>query len=80
MRKTVGVFQDEYIALSKKCREIAVGFLDNCRTSEEVSLLLNHPPSKAQDAGPTAYPRLREAFAYDQKEVGLLCRPYTSFC
>ena len=45
--------------------------LDNCRTSEEVSLLLSQP-SNTQDAGPTVgqYPRLRMALDYEQKEVG----------
>ena len=77
MGNTVCVFHNEYIVLGKHCREFAVAHLDNCRTSEEVSLLLSQP-SNTQYAGPTVgqYPRLRMALDYEQKEVGLQHFPH----
>ena len=64
------MLQKEYIALGKHCREIAVGFLENCRTSDEVSLLLSQPHDILHDVTHVGrYPRLRLALDYEQKEV-----------
>ena len=64
------MLQKEYIALGKHCREIAVGFLENCRTSDEVSLLLSQPHDVLHDVTHVGrYPRLRLALDYEQKEV-----------
>ncbi len=56
--------------MSRQCREFAANLLDECRTSDEVQLLLkqDHPADYGVTPG-GQYPRLRLAINYAQKEV-----------
>ena len=62
--------QDEYREVSKACRDFAVALLDECRTSDEVQLLLKQDHDAELGTTPGGrYPRLRLAVNYKQKEV-----------
>ena len=54
--------QKEYEKISKRCREFTVALLDECRTSNEVELLLKKEPNGQ-------VPRLKEAIDKEIKEV-----------
>ncbi len=64
-------FQNAYKAVSLQCRQFAVALLDECRTSNEVELLLkqSHSAEEHSTAPGGVYPRLRLAINYEQKEV-----------
>ena len=60
------LLQREYDEISAKCREFTVTLLDECRTSEEVEMLLTK--KDAHNKG-VAYPRLKLAMDRGIKEV-----------
>ena len=56
--------------IRKKCRQFAVDLLDECRTSEEVELLLRQDHDDKTSVQPGGqYPRLRMAIEWEIKEV-----------
>ena len=56
--------------MSRQCREFAANLLDECRTSDEVQLLLKQDHTADYGVTPGGqYPRLRLAINYAQKEV-----------
>ena len=56
--------------ISQKCRQFAVDLLDECRTSEEVELLLRQDHDDKTSVQPGGqYPRLRMAIEWEIKEV-----------
>ena len=62
--------QQEYQQISKKCRDVTVSLLDECRTSNEVKVLLTQ---KDTDSDPSVkYSRLKLAIDMGIKEVCLL--------
>ena len=71
-------FQDDYVEISNQCQQLAVDLLEECRTSEEVSLLLKqtHDPKVQGVTNTTKYPRLTLAVTYHQKRVGNLYLKY----
>ena len=58
--------QKDYDEISTKCRQFTVSLLDECRTSEEVELLLKK--EDPQNIG-VQYPRLKLAMDMGVKEV-----------
>ena len=67
--------QVAYDKLSSQCRTFAADLIGQCRTSEEVCVLLkqNHDEDKTGVSSRGDYPRLKLAAEYGQKEVEICC-------
>ncbi|KAF0294333.1 Transient-receptor-potential-like protein [Amphibalanus amphitrite] len=61
-------FRTLYEELQQKASEFAVQFLNYCRSTEEVELILSRPLGCEEGARPFHYPRLLMAIDYGQKE------------
>lgn len=60
--------------IDNNCQQFAVDLLEECRTSDEVELLLKQSDDHHESAitNPTKYPRLTLAVIYGQKKVCLI--------
>lgn len=69
------VLKEEYRALSAVCRNEAVTLIDQCRTDDEIKLLLcrrtNNNNNYVDDTG-NPFPTLIHAISFKQKEVCIL--------
>ena len=69
--------QNDYDAISVKCRKLAVDLLSSCRTYSETTALLCHNAGieAAHGFHEASFPRIMVALHYQQKEVNICCIP-----